>query len=398
MKRAFGIGGGLVAALIVIWLGGGAWVWSRNSVPDPPVPARRLPSDNVYPRYVELVTKVRDQKGLQRLHLDRNASRSDIMRALEANADVLNGLRDSAGKPCAVTDLQPTEKFVGALAFPGVTRLAALSVRVRAKADPGAAQRDLVAGLHFGTGVMRNGATLHITTGFLSLVPIFMDAPDVLPFLSAQQSKSAAEAVRAMLEQLTPLSDIMANERAVRLGQLARTVRPGATSIFRFKFPTADYERDFLLKPKRPAYEALDRYMSAWVEEAKKPIGSVAPPSAPRELEGIMADESLEPRAMGTHLMRYAYITARLRLIHAALLLEARRKAVGQYPARLDGLASPEHLADPFSNGMLVYRLRGSGYELYSVGPNGVDEGGMPYTESRMRPGQAGDLPIRATF
>lgn len=111
-----------------------------------------------------------------------------------------------------------------------------------------------------------------------------------------------------------------------------------------------------------------------------------------------MADESLEPEAVGTHIMRHAYVTARLRILYAALTAEGYRKSRGAYPARLEGLAPAEHIADPFSNGALIYRGSGSRYTLYSVGPNGVDDGGAPYTESRMRPGQTGDLPLKATF
>jgi hypothetical protein len=40
----------------------------------------------------------------------------------------------------------------------------------------------------------------------------------------------------------------------------------------------------------------------------------------------------------------------------------------------------PEHLErlpdDPFSGKPLVYRLTDEGFRLYSVGPNGVDDGG----------------------
>jgi hypothetical protein len=398
MKQTLRIGGGILAALILVWLGAGALIWSRNNVPAPPAPSRELPANNVYGRYVELVTSVKDQKLLQRLHLNPDASRSDIERVLADNRAVLDSLRDLAGKPCAVTELQPGEQFVGALAFPGVTRLAALSARITAKRDPRIAIGDIVAGLHFGTGVMRKGATLHVTTSFLSLVPLFMDAPAVVPLLNASQCTEAARQIRGMLDQQTPISEIMANERAVRLAQLARTVRPGATSVFRLKLPLESYERDFLLRPKRPAYDALDRYMQAWIAESKKPLSAVTPPEGPKELEGIMADESLEPRNMGVHLMRHAYITARLRILHAALLLEARRKATGVYPASLKGLAPDQYLADPFSNDPLVYRSRGSRYDLYSVGPNGTDDGGMSYAESKMSPDQAGDLPLKPTF
>ncbi|MBM3494815.1 MAG: hypothetical protein FJX72_10950, partial [Armatimonadetes bacterium] len=327
MTRAFRIGGGIIAALFVLWAGAGAWVWSRNSVPSPPTPSRTLPDGNVYPDYVQLVLDVKDHKGIQRLHLDRDTPAAPIARTLTQNARVLESLRSLAGKPCAVTDLQPGEKFVGAVAFPGVTRLAALSFRTESKRDSATALGNFLGGVHFSAGVMRKGATLHVTTGFLSFVPLFLDAPTGISRLNAAQCQRAAREVLNVLESQSPLSEIMANERCVRLGQIARTVQPGASSIFRLKFPTEDYERAFLAKPKRPAYDALDRYMTAWVAESRKPIGAVVPPPAAKGLEGIMPDESLEPRAMGTHLMRYTYITARLRILLAALLVEGRRKA-----------------------------------------------------------------------
>ncbi len=398
MKHALRIGGGLLAALVILWLAGGAWVWSRNSVPAPPAPKRNMPDGNVYPQYVELVKTVKDQKLIQRLHLNPDSPRAEVRRALQANAPALASLRELAGKPCAVTELRPGVRFVGALAFPGVTRLAALSIRESVRNDPAAALRDLTAALDFGAGVMREGATLHVTTSFLSLVPVFMDAHRVVPALNASQCKAGAAGVRRILDAQTPITTVFENERTVRLEQLASTVRPGATSIFRFQLPMEDYQRTFLMKPKRPAYEALDRYMQAWIEESRKPIMSIRPPEAPRELEGILADESLEPKAMGTHIMRHAYITARLRVLYAALVAEGYRKSRGSYPAKLDGLASADQLADPFSTGRLIYRGGGSRYTLYSVGPNGSDDGGAPYTESNMRPGQTGDLPLRATF
>jgi hypothetical protein len=68
-------------------------------------------------------------------------------------------------------------------------------------------------------------------------------------------------------------------------------------------------------------------------------------------------------------------------LTRLALLLEAYRKDNGAYPKSLDELA-PKYLAkgqiprDGFSDAALKYRPLEMGFLLYSVGPNGTDEGG----------------------
>jgi hypothetical protein len=65
--------------------------------------------------------------------------------------------------------------------------------------------------------------------------------------------------------------------------------------------------------------------------------------------------------------------------LQLAFALAAFRVDAGRYPARLDELA-PKYLTavpgDLFSGRPLVYRPADGGYLLYSVGINGVDEGG----------------------
>lgn len=398
MLRAIRAGCGIAAVLIVLWAGLGLWIWNLNRVPQPPVPARHLPEGNVYERYVELATRVKEPRTLVALQRERKASGADVERALRANAETLEELSRLSGKPCMVTELMPGEKFVGALAFPGVTRAAALASRRYARSDPERAFKAMVAALHFSAGVMRGGASLHVTTGFLSFVPVFDAAPDLLPHLTERQCADGARMLRDIDAAMTTATDVMRAERAVRLEQLARTVRPGATRIFRFDIPRESYEWAFLRKPKKPAYESLDAYMAKWVAEAAKPLTAISPPEGPAGLEGILADESLESTAMLVHLIRHAYIRARIRVLHAALALEAARKRTGSYPDRLEAAVSGDMLADPFSVNRLVYARSGSGYKLYSVGPNGKDDGGTLYTESRMKPGGIGDLPLRPNF
>ena len=69
----------------------------------------------------------------------------------------------------------------------------------------------------------------------------------------------------------------------------------------------------------------------------------------------------------------------RFELTKLAFALAEYRARHGSYPAKLADLV-PKYVAavpqDIFSGGALHYTLQGDGYLLYSVGPNGKDDGG----------------------
>ncbi|MBN2021508.1 MAG: hypothetical protein JW809_01825 [Pirellulales bacterium] len=73
---------------------------------------------------------------------------------------------------------------------------------------------------------------------------------------------------------------------------------------------------------------------------------------------------------------------AKLRILLAELALAGYREMHGQWPATLDALV-PEWLdavpKDHFRDGPLVYQRTDQGYELYSVGANGRDDGRRSY-------------------
>ena len=86
-----------------------------------------------------------------------------------------------------------------------------------------------------------------------------------------------------------------------------------------------------------------------------------------------------------------------------ALALAAYRADHGKYPERLADLR-PKYRAetrDPFSDGDLIYRPAADGFLLYSVGPNGKDDGGRnrsDYNNDPSPPPEAGqwdDLVVR---
>ncbi len=70
----------------------------------------------------------------------------------------------------------------------------------------------------------------------------------------------------------------------------------------------------------------------------------------------------------------------RFSLLEAILAVEMYLKEHGKPPKRLDALV-PIHLetipGDPFSGEKLIFRKKENGYLIYSVGPNGIDNGGI---------------------
>jgi len=70
--------------------------------------------------------------------------------------------------------------------------------------------------------------------------------------------------------------------------------------------------------------------------------------------------------------------------LHLAFALAAYHRDNGNYPPKLEELV-PKYMpaipVDLFSDKPLIYRLEGKGYLLYSVGPNGKDDGGLFYTD-----------------
>jgi hypothetical protein len=93
--------------------------------------------------------------------------------------------------------------------------------------------------------------------------------------------------------------------------------------------------------------------------------------------------------------MRHKKIAAHVRLLIAELALRCYQSEQGRAPASLDQLV-PSYLQhvpiDPFRNSPLIYRLKGTNWLLYSVGEDGVDDGGKPVSRSAPGTVSKGDL------
>ena len=144
--------------------------------------------------------------------------------------------------------------------------------------------------------------------------------------------------------------------------------------------------RPLLIEAKAQYLAILDRFARA----ADKPA-----PDALAEMEVIEEDvcalddsgwtgrlvAMLLPN-MRAALIRFTKDNARGQMVLIALDVAAHRKAGGTYPASLSDLPSADALPrDPFSGEPFNYRREPKGFVLWSVGPDGDDDGGLTREE-----------------
>jgi hypothetical protein len=95
--------------------------------------------------------------------------------------------------------------------------------------------------------------------------------------------------------------------------------------------------------------------------------------------------------AEGTH----KRIIAHERLLAAELALRCYQSEQGRPPPSLEQLV-PRYLqrvpSDPFSGGLVIYHPQGTNWQLYSVGEDGMDDGGKPVGRSVSGTVTKGDL------
>jgi hypothetical protein len=81
--------------------------------------------------------------------------------------------------------------------------------------------------------------------------------------------------------------------------------------------------------------------------------------------------------SLNSYIRSEKYI-AHVQLARLAIRLKGWKATKGGYPKGLEELGlAPEYITDPFSGEGLIYRTRGDGFIIYSVGVNQEDDGGI---------------------
>jgi len=202
--------------------------------------------------------------------------------------------------------------------------------------------------------------------------------------------------VRALEAKRAMDLDVFEGIREGRPGMSARNIggELDMLALWGGRYPThcLPYDTLFLLKG-----------MELYIERAKLPFferDSRLPPELERVRAQLESPFPFPPRILSLMLLpaydgiprRVAQGEANVGLARVALLLKAYRGEQGHYPESLEELAryeGKELPLDPCSGQPFHYRRNGSGFILYSVGTDGVDDGG----KVSVRAGQEGPIP-----
>lgn len=301
-----------------------------------PAPLSPLPNPNGYDDIVKAGSLVSgDAIAARELPLE------ELRALITTNAEALQLLRVGLSRTCAVPleaalntntfilELGTTKKL--ALLLGVEDRLAELEIR------PRDAARSYVDAIHLGNETSRGGFLIHRLVGIACEAIGYVRLVKVVPQLNCQQCRPLLAELEKMDNEAVTWSEVMQSEK---------------------EFVRHEFRQTF------------------------NPI---------RHLVGWWQNRQTIKKAEAKH----NFTVARRRLLITELALRCYQSEQGRAPERLDQLA-PKYLqhvpTDPFDEQPLVYRSQGTNWLLYSVGPDGVDEGGKRTGKIAFGSGNTGDL------
>lgn len=201
--------------------------------------------------------------------------------------------------------------------------------------------------------------------------------------LASQPSYSEAWE-RARVQHLQFLSGLMAYEYSEGTWRSSVVLGDGSSLCGTSTMPMSRAEQALLairarLITKQRVIDEWQSYLESCAERAARPYAAAVPPF----YQPFYQYDRALPGPFEGHRFVWCKQRARLGQLACALALRAYRLEHRRWPEALADLV-PGYLSavpdDPFTDGRpLRFRPGGAGFGVYSVGPDGEDDGGQPY-------------------
>jgi hypothetical protein len=241
--------------------------------------------------------------------------------------------------------------------------------------------------LHLGQDIPRGGALISSLVGGAVNAIGRKELIQIVPHLNAGAARQAALQIEELEEKRFSAADMFQEEKWAGLAQLQKSMKSSNwRSIGALAEPVDDpvakWKTDFRLQlcSKRGVVRSYTNYMDTLIERNRLTYKSaLAAPALPLPSDPI--NEVLLPvfERARCNLARDATGNCQMATMLALRAFQLER---GRYPTTLREL-TPRYLKhvpiDPFGDTEpLRYENQGNTYLLYSIGPDGVDDGGRP--------------------
>lgn len=316
------------------------------------------------------------------------AQLATIRQAPAANSNALVLLRHGLGMQCLAPQYQEM-----AQPHPEWVNVRSLSRGVEAAAFVQAAHGEYEAslqtaldGLDMSSRLSHGGETLFDAYSVSGSEECRRPIWPLIDHLDASSSRKAALRIAAIDARSDSFAQVLTREKWQEIADLTQMESDSRWRISAIVNPhtTPQHRTDALISPAA-VLRAYTRDMDLAIALVRKPYSPTVPPPSGVAQADCAADE------YGCFLFNWdvwCKNAAANRLLSTSLALHAYKLDHGAYPATLQMLVPkyrPDIPADPFSSGPLQYRLQGSRYVLYSIGPDGRDDGGSPGIDSQNR-------------
>jgi len=392
MNRGCAIAIGLVVALLVVTV----FCWnSAQELPVINVPTPKHPNPNAFDTFNGAAGQLLDGSkigyAISTIHTgakdDREYSWTEKEKLVSENGPALTLIRQGLNEEY----LNPPARSFNALfpyyaQFRSLARTLALDSQVKAHRgdNSGAAQASMDA-MEMGTQIPHGSVMIG---GLVGIACQSIGRRQIWPYLdrlSLDQTRAAARRIERIRNKRVPYSALLQEEKwAVQSGLLEVLRKPNSLSVLAQSVgapapavTTTPFLSQFvfLVYNKRRIMSGYTNYIDAEIARSKHPYGTTVPVPVPSDPINQILVPVYDQTAF-----RFAKNDAQNGLLEAAVALRAYRLVHGAYPTSLDALGSDlphERTIDPFANGApFRYRKTSGGYVLYSVGPDGKDDGG----------------------
>jgi len=382
VRRLYRLGGVCAAALLTVW-----W-YTTHTNPSVTIPNPVLPTPNAFDFYVRAANAITEKRNLEAAvskHPTVHFSTAQKQEIVRQNARAIDTLHAGLAYPYLNPPVRSlSDDTVYYPKFRSVAHLLLLQGQTRAEngdwADATESDLDV---MQMGEEVPHGAPIIGALTG-ISLQAMGREAMwKVVEHLNVEQSRAAIQRLSGLMERHVPMADSIQEEKW--LGQAERM------EIFNRVFkPTPEEKAEpprstggsfvldllYFFQSKKRIMSDFTVYMDQNAQQARQPYSLHLP--SPREPTDFL-NRFLQPVFLYSEL-RDANSETQNGFLLVTLALHAYRLEHHHYPASLMEL-TPEYLEklpeDPFiARDTFKYRVEGEGYVLYSVGPDGKDDGG----------------------